>query len=124
MSNYVLSLGKVNVLSKNLAEVIVDEGIIIDEIMVDEYHDFLLNNLDTPFSLLVNKKNSYTYTFGAQKVLLNIPQVKSIAILTSSIGAVMATETLMSINTNMYKIGKIFQDRQEALAWVHDNHNS
>ena len=61
MKVYKLSFGSVIILAPNLAEVIINEGVIIDELNVDEYHDFLLTNLDAPFSLLVNKKHSYTY---------------------------------------------------------------
>lgn len=66
MSSHRLSFGIINILKNNLAEVIVDEGIVMDVVMIDEYHDFLLNTLDAPFALLVNKKHSYTYTFSAQ----------------------------------------------------------
>ena len=34
--------------------------------MVEEYHAFLLKHLVSPFSLLINKINSYTYSFDAQ----------------------------------------------------------
>ena len=44
MESYKLSFGVINILRNNLGEVIVNDGIVMDEVMVDEYHDFLLNN--------------------------------------------------------------------------------
>ncbi|MFD2725516.1 hypothetical protein [Hyunsoonleella rubra] len=63
MKEYKLSFGTIIVLKDNLAEVIINEGVVMNEVMVDIYHDFLLSYLKAPFSLLINKKNSYSYTF-------------------------------------------------------------
>lgn len=52
MERFKLAFGEIKILNKNLAEVILDEGIVFDEIMVDEYHDFLLNSLIPPFFLI------------------------------------------------------------------------
>jgi hypothetical protein len=118
MKSYKLSFGTIVLLSNKIAEVIVDEGVVMDEIMVDEYHDFLLNNLDAPFSLLINKKNSYTYTFGAQKVIANLNEIKAMGVVTKTSGAVMSTETLMNVNDNVFKNIQMFNKREEALEWL------
>ncbi|WP_219930765.1 hypothetical protein [Algibacter marinivivus] len=119
MSSYKLSFGTINILQNNLAEVIVDEGVVMDEISVDEYHDFLLNNLEAPMGLLINKKNSYSYTFEAQKSIVHLDAIKSMAVVTQTSGAVMSTKTLINVNGNIYRNIKLFQERENALSWLY-----
>ncbi|MBP0903368.1 hypothetical protein ACFSKN_00570 [Mariniflexile gromovii] len=118
MKNYNLSFGVINIIKENLAEVIVNDGVEMDEIMVDEYHDFILSNLAEPTLLLINKKNSYSYTFPAQKAIISLKKVKAAAVIVSSVGGMMSTETLMNLNeNNCWKIN-LFQKRDEALLWL------
>ncbi|PIA79519.1 hypothetical protein BFR04_01355 [Gaetbulibacter sp. 4G1] len=113
-----LSFGKIVILSKNLAEVIVDDGVLIDEVKVAEYHDFLLNSLESPFSLLINKKNAYSYTFSAQKNIASLKQIKAMAVVAHTTGGVMSTETLINVNGN-YKLNiRVFYKREEAVTWL------
>ena len=56
MNNKKLSFADINILREDIAEVIVHEGIEMDLAMVDEYHAYLQKHLQSPFSLLVNKK--------------------------------------------------------------------
>ena len=113
-----LSFGKIVIIHKNLAEVIVNEGIVMDEVMVDEYHDFLLNSLEAPFSLIINKKNSYSYTFAAQKVIAHLKEIKAMAVVSNTTGGVMSTETLMNVNGNYKWNIKLFNKREEAESWL------
>ena len=53
-----LSFCEIILLKDDLAEVIIDEGVLLDLKMVKQYHLFLLLNLKAPFSLLINKKYS------------------------------------------------------------------
>ena len=118
MKVYKLSFGSVTILAPNLAEVVINEGVIMDELNIDEYHDFLLTNLDAPFSLLVNKKHAYTYTFEAQKIIGKLKGIKTTAVVTSTTGALMSTEMLMHINNDVRDTVKIFKSREEALAYL------
>ncbi|MEP3838986.1 MAG: hypothetical protein ABJM36_15180 [Algibacter sp.] len=118
MSVFKLSFGSIIILHDKLAEVIVNQGVVMNESRVDEYHNFLLRHLKPPFGLLVNKKNSYTYTFSAQKIIGSLKEIESIAILAKTSGGVMSTETLLNINGAIYKNSKLFQDREEALLWL------
>lgn len=113
-----LSFGKIIILHENLAEVIVDEGVVMDEVMVDEYHDFLLNSLEAPFSLIINKKHSYSYTFAAQKIIAHLKEIKAMAVISNTFGGVMSTETLMNVNGNYRMNIKLFNKRNEAESWL------
>ena len=120
MKVFDLSFGKITILRKNLAEVIVDEGVVLDEVMVDEYHDFLLNSLEAPFLLVINKKHSYSYTFGAQKKIGHFDGIKAMAVIALTSGGVMSTETLVNINGNSKWNLKLFQEREQALVWLEE----
>lgn len=115
---YKLSFGTIITINNHLAEVIIDEGIEIDEHLVDTYHDFLLSHLTAPFSLLVNKKNSYSYTFEAQKIIANLDEIDSMAVLVGTLGSTLATKTIISLKGR--ENIKIFVTREEALDWLND----
>lgn len=119
MNTYKMSFGKVVILQNNLAEIIVNDGIEFNEETVGELHDFILNNFKSPVGLLINKKHSYSYTFNAQKTIVHLDEIKSIAVLAKTSGAVMSTETLINVNGNIYRNIKLFQDRDAALVWLH-----
>ncbi|MFD1614922.1 hypothetical protein [Gelatiniphilus marinus] len=119
-----LSFGKIVVLNKNLAEVIVNEGVHFNEAMVDEYHNFLLSNLSKPFALLVNKKHSYSYAFEAQKQISSLSGIQAIAVVVFTSASLMATKTLMNVNRTETSNIKIFQDRDKALLWLIEEINS
>lgn len=116
--SYKLSFGTINVLEPNLAEVIVNEGIIFNEIMVGEYHDFLLTVLKPPFSLLLNKINSYSYTYGAQQIIGDLDEIHAIGVMVSSSASLLATHTLISVNEHKNWNIKSFRVRDEAILWL------
>ncbi|GAA3610144.1 hypothetical protein Q4Q39_16715 [Flavivirga amylovorans] len=121
MKSYELSFGTIFIIRNNLAEVIAKEAILMDEIKVVELHDFLLDNLEPPFSLLVNKKHSYSYTFQAQRKIAHLKGLHALAIVIGTSGALMSTETLLNVNGNIYKNIQVFQDREKALVWLNNN---
>ncbi len=118
MNSYKLSFGTIKILQNNLAEVIVNEGVLMDEVMIDEFHKFLLKTLKTPFGLLINKIYSYSYTFDAQKTIAHLDEIKSMAVVANTSGAVMSTETLINVNGNINRNIKLFQEREVALSWL------
>ncbi|TYA66022.1 hypothetical protein [Seonamhaeicola marinus] len=118
MKSYKLTFGSIIKLENNLAEVIVDEGIEMDENSVQEFHDFLLQNLTVPFSLLINRKNSYSYTFKAQRLIGKLEEIKAIAVVIATSGALMSTETLINLNKDSDWNIYVFQKRDKALEWL------
>lgn len=115
---YKLSFGTIITINNHLAEVIIDEGIEMDEHLVDAYHDFLLSHLKAPFSLLINKKNSYSYTFEAQKVIANLKEIDNMAVLVGTLGSTLATKTIISLKER--ENIRMFVDREEALDWLNE----
>ncbi|MCJ8318375.1 MAG: hypothetical protein MJK12_01995 [Colwellia sp.] len=87
--------------------------------MVDQYHEFLLSHLVAPFSLLINKVNTYTYDFDAQVNLANLKEINAMAVVAYTRPTEIATEYLKS--TVPHKIDwnlKIYSNRDEALNWL------
>ncbi len=118
MKDYRLSFATVTMLKDNIAEVIVDEGVIVSEFMVVEFHDFLRENVQAPFGLLINKKNAYSYTFEAQKSIVNMDEIKAMAVIYKTKGGLISTQMLINLNRpNNWNI-KLFQDRHHALDWI------
>jgi hypothetical protein len=118
MSFYELSFAKIIILQENVAEVIINEGIEINNEMVTEYHNFLLQHLTAPFFLLINKINSYTYTFDAQIKIASLPEIKAMAVVAYSKATEVATRNLASIPRNNAWNIQIFPDRDTALEWL------
>ena len=74
MDLHELSFAKIIILRDDIAEVMINDGIEMNPGMVDQYHDFLLSHLRSPFALLINKVNAYTYSFEAQQKLASFPR--------------------------------------------------
>ena len=118
MEEHLLSFCKITIVSNDIAEVVVNEGVVFDETMVDEYYNFLKSHLKAPFSLLINKKNSYSYTFGAQRQVANMPDVNVMAVVVGSSAGLLSNSTLTKINnSNSWNI-KLFKKRHQALDWL------
>lgn len=119
MKVYILPFGKINIIHNSIAEVIINEGVVMDIDMVTHYHDFLIENLESPFSLLINKENSYSYKFDAQLKIANLSEVQSMAVVIYNLSAEMATQILINLNKGNDWDIKLFKDRQVALDWLH-----
>jgi hypothetical protein len=118
MKSYDLRFGKIIPLSDKIAEVIVDDGIEMDEAMTDEYHNCLIGNFQAPFSVLINKINRYTYTFPAQQKLAAIEQMNAIAIVAYTSSTEHASKAVALVPRAIEWKYRIFDDRESALQWL------
>lgn len=113
-----LAFAKIILLREDLAEVIVNEGVEMDVAMVEQYHDFLLKHLSAPFSLLVNKVNSYTYNFDAQQKLATLEQIDRMAVVAYDRVTEISTKYLASLPRTVNWNLKVFASRDEAYKWL------
>ena len=118
MQSHELSFAKIHILRNDLAEVIVHDGVEMDLEMVHEYHDFLLSNLQSPFSLLINKINSYSYDFEAQENLATLEEIRAMAVVAYNKVTLKTTEGLAEIPRPVEWNLRIFEDRSDALDWL------
>jgi hypothetical protein len=118
MDSYELPFAKINILREDIAEIIINDAVEMNMDMVDEYHEFLLSHLRAPFSLLINKKNKYTYEFEAQKKLATLNEINAMAVVVYNRITEVSTKSLASVPRDVSWNLKIFTDRNEALGWV------
>ncbi len=118
MITYELSFGKVILIQDDIAEVIVDEGVEFDIVMVGEYHEFLIDHLKHPFSLLINKLHSYSYTFEAQQYLGDLTEINAMAVVSYTKASEITTKSLASMPKESTWDLKIFKKREIALKWL------
>ena len=123
MKEFTLSFGKITLLQDDIAEVIVNDMVEMSLPMVAEFHDFLINHLTTPFSLLINKKNSYTYTFDAQLELGNLPQINVLAVVAYNQCTESTTKDLINIPRERPWNVRIFDDRMTAYRLLEEQQN-
>ena len=118
MHEYQLPFADLKILRKDIAEVIIHDGIEMDLEMVQQYHDSLLQHLQPPFSLLINKINSYTYTFDAQKTLATLPEINAMAVIVYNDISKVSTDSLATFPRDTQWNIKIFYDRFAAISWL------
>jgi len=118
MDLHELSFAKIIILRNDIAEVIVNDEVEMDLKMVDEYHNFLLSHLQPPFSLLINKLNSYSYSFDAQEKLANLNEINAMAVVVYKNITKESTEALVDLKTDGIWNLKIFPNRDDALNWL------
>jgi hypothetical protein len=121
MESHILSCGEIKILQEDIAEVIVNDMVEMDISMVEEYHAFLLKELKAPFSLLVNKKYSYTYTFEAQTLLANLPEINTMAVISYNQQTEAITKGLIEFPRDLPWNIQLFRHRDAALDWLKNN---
>jgi len=114
INNYVPSLdfAEVKIINLHLAEVIINKDVLFTEELVEAYHNYLNNNLEAPFSLIVNKVNNYFYNKKAEKIIGNINGVDKMAVV------IYDRETETAQDKIKHPGIKIFKTRVEALQWL------
>jgi len=119
MSLHVLDFAKIIILSDEIAEVIVNEGVVMDGQIAEELETFLNLHLAAPFSVLVNKVNSYTYKFCAQLKLANFQNFHAIAVVTYDNISKIRTEVLRDTTpANKDWNLQLFSTRELAVEWL------
>ena len=120
MITHKLSFGEITLLQEDIAEVIVNDRVEFNLEMVAEYHEFLINKMKCPFSLLINKLNSYTYTLEAQQHLATLTDINAMAVVSYSNITELTTKSLIQVPREINWKIKIFNEREVALQWLQD----
>lgn len=114
MQEHQITLGKLIEHGDGLVELIADEGINVSAEMVQELFDLFRQIAPTPQFVMANRKNSYSISFRAQKLLSSYPEAKAVAVLTHSrLGMMFAR----FIPRTRYTL-KVFMDRDAAMYWL------
>lgn len=75
-----LSFATINVLSKSIVEVIINEGVEVSMEMLEECDDFFHQHLNSNFAMLVNKINNYSYSFEVKMTVASQEELSAIAV--------------------------------------------
>lgn len=118
MAIHHLSFAQMTIIQQDLAEIVVNEGVEMNVSMVREYAEFLKSNLVSPYFILVNRLNSYSYTFNAQQLLSEIEGTYSFAITSYNRPSTLTSELMIANADNVQGNVKLFSDREAALAWL------
>ena len=114
MEFHKFSFGKIGVLRKEIAEIIIDEGTDINIAMVDEIHRYLLSIFTHSFSLLINKTNSYSTQLDALIKFGTLSTINKIAVYTpnklAKRSADFAADIPTSTELNIQFLQKIIQN--------------
>ena len=107
-------------IADSITEIKIDEDIIVDETMVDEFHNWLAQHHNDEFGLLVNKTNHYTYTFNAQLKIGQIENMQAAAFLVKEHSAEVAVQAVMGIKQRRQIPNSTFYKHQDAVEWLQD----
>ena len=118
MNSHQLAFAQINIIQDDIAEVIVNDGIEMTLEMVEQYHDFLQSHLVSPYSLLINKINQYTYDFDAQMKLATLEEINVMAVVAYNQTTNLTTQALAAMPRNKNWNLSIFPDREQALLWL------
>ncbi len=91
-----LSFGFYNIFANNVIEVTADEGVEMTLEMVEECHEFVNNNVEGDFALLINRINNYTYTYEAKLSVASYEGLKALAFVCYSEKSRLVTKKLQA----------------------------
>lgn len=82
MQTLKLSFAKINCLNRRIAEVIVNQDVVISLEMSEEYDQALATHFSSDFALLINKINHYRFAYEAKLTMASHSNLKAIAVIT------------------------------------------
>ena len=118
MDFYQISFARIYMLAPNLGEVIVDGGVDINVAMVDEIHRCFSTIFTEKFSLLINKRNSYSTELEALMKFGTHAGIDKIAVFAPNKLAKLSADFSADIPSSAELNILVFTDREEALTWL------
>lgn len=110
------------IVSENVAEIVVHEGVEVSGAMVEQCFSVLRTFLRTPFCLLVNECNSHSYDFAAQTALGAVDGLLAVALVSDKPLMDMAACSLMRLPRPTRWPMAVFSNREDALALLNALH--
>ena len=118
METFKFSYATFHIIKEDMAELIIHEGVEMTKEWVEHLHTFLKTHLKAPFSVLVNRKNSYSYSYEGQVALFTIPEIHTVAMVVYNKISQMSAEYMIRQGRKVNWQAKIFRDREKALMWL------
>lgn len=114
---YDLSFARIIILENDLAEVIINESIEMTMTHLSQLRDTLKNILGSPYYLIINKLNHYSYDFVTQCEVGNSCDVKATAVICYSDTVIQTTRFLAKLKDKEWNM-QIFSNKENALNWI------
>ena len=105
-------------LSECCAEFVVNKGVEVNLDMVFEYHEWLLENLEFPMYILLNKMFPCTYSFEAQVQLASLQHINAMAVVAYDKVSQSTTQILQTVPREGNWSIEVFDDRDTAISWL------
>tara|TARA_R110000737_G_scaffold236632_1_gene249016 strand:- start:3929 stop:4348 length:420 start_codon:yes stop_codon:yes gene_type:complete len=116
------SFGEINILPKNIAEVIINKDIEISLEFVDEYDALMAKNFSGHYAVLVNRINRYHYAYEALLCVGSAQNLKAAAIINYGSESELQTENLKSVrhmdSLNIKEFSGLELGRDSAINWL------
>jgi len=126
--NPYLSFAKINILSQNILEVIIDPDVEISLEMSEEYDNLLTNSFTNNFAILVNKINRYNFSFEAKLSMASHENLTAIAVITYDHEGTQSAEEVAAMRKldgwNLKVFDGLNLGWQEGLDWLQSELNT
>jgi len=126
--NPYLSFAKINILSQNILEVIIDPDVEISLEMSEEYDNLLTNSFTNNFAILVNKINRYNFSFEAKLSMASHENLTAIAVITYDHEGTQSAEEVAAMRKldgwNLKVFDGLNLGWQEGLDWLQGELNT
>jgi len=119
---YRLSFADLNLLSEDIVEVIIDEGVEFSLEMMDEYDQFLVQHFDHDFGVLINRVHQYSYSYEVQLSIASHENLKAIGVVNYSEQSKISTEKIKKLRSNdgwnLQEFSGVEMGWQKAFSWL------
>jgi len=117
-----LSFAYVNIIEDNIAELIIDNNVIITLEMIEEYDNYLAQHFEGKFGLLINRINHYSYTFESKLTIGSVEGLCAMAVVYYSRMSKESTLSILNARVNDDFNLKLFSGlelgKQSGIDWL------
>lgn len=118
----ITSFGQIRFISSRLAEVIINQGVEVSIELVEEYDAIIKKHFHEPYAVLVNRINSYSYTYEALLCVGSTQNLKAAAIINYAAATAQQAKGLQSVHQIDKLIIREFSGlelgRESAIEWL------
>ncbi len=109
---------QVAVLNNRVAEITFNEGIELQVHHLQALNKYLLAILTSPYGMLINKKNSYSYAFDTQRFMGKSEGLGALAVVTHDAAAKVNVHLIKNMPRKHEFNMEIFDNYQSAFSWL------
>jgi hypothetical protein len=120
--NLITSFGQIKLISSNITEVVINQGVEISLELVEEYDTVMKKHFNKPYAVLVNRLNNYSYAYEALLCIGSTQNLKAAAVINYGAANAQQTKDLQSVRHNDKLVIKEFSGlelgRESAINWL------